>query len=103
MKVTEDKREFMEAWLDTPFYTVALRKRGTNIATADVSRDFGVLVAPAVDTRETKFDHREALSALIRQLSPAAVIKVRGHGWSGETPMVWSGSPDEFIETWTLD
>lgn len=99
MKLTEDKREFMEAALDTPFGAVCVKKRGKPMRELfDDPHGHGILVKPFVE-RGPAAD--VALQQTMRSFHP--VVVVRGHGWCGETPFVWTGTSDEFRKTWTID
>jgi hypothetical protein len=100
MKVSEKMSDYTAACLDTPMESPCVRKKGCNIADGAM-HDFGILVSPAVD--RATFDHREGLNELVAGMSPATVMKVRGHGWMDNEVFVWEGTRDEFQETWELD
>jgi len=88
MKVTENMQEFSAACMDTAFNAICVKSRDRN-----AKYQFGKIVSPD--------DIRWFAGRFLIEGSPE--IKVRGHGWDGETMFVWTGTPDEFNETWEID
>jgi hypothetical protein len=99
MTLTEDKTEFMEATLETCFGSICVKKRGKTMQELfDDPHGHGILVRPVVE-RGPAAD--VALKQTMQLFHP--VVVVRGHGWDFETPFVWTGTSDEFKETWVID
>ena len=99
-EVKKGWHDFGQACMDTPFNTPSVKRKGVNIANADPSFDFGLLVSPAICRSE--ISTCEALGQMIAEMNPATVV-IRGHGWPGETPFVWRGTAAEFNEQWVVD
>lgn len=92
-------QEFRAACCDTAFGAVAVKKRGkTFMELCEDDQGHGVIVHPAVRMGDVHNDSE--LHALVRRYE---TVTVRGHGWEGETPFVWHGTPEDFIETWIGD
>lgn len=98
-EIKEGWHGFGEACLDTPFNAPCVKKHGSRIDMPE-KYDHGILVQPSIDRRALK--SVMALNSLVAEMNPATVI-VRGHGWAGEVPFVWTGSAAEFNQTWEVD
>jgi hypothetical protein len=98
---TEDQETYLKAILNTPFSAIYLKKRGKSLNEL-IEDDYGVgvLVSPMIV--QGKLNSQSELDQLMTALSQSVVI-VRGHGWAGEKRFVWTGTTQEFIETWTGD
>lgn len=97
MKITELMKDFTAACLITPINALCVKRVGSNIADSG-KYDYGMMVSPAITQGETDSDGH------LRQLvSNCGKATVRGHGWPGETPFVWTGTAQEFNETWIGD
>jgi hypothetical protein len=101
MKITENKKTFNEAVLDTPIGAIAVKKRDKDLR--ELSKDsygHGILVTPTI-LCGTIHGPDDLEFEMIDIHAP--VVMVRGHGWDFEAPFVWTGSTEEFNETWVID
>jgi hypothetical protein len=99
MMFNQDKTAFMEAALDTCFDAICVKRRAKSMRELfDDPMGHGILVKPYVARGPA------AVAALHQAMrSHEGEVMVRGHGWLGETPFVWTGTADEFRQNWTID
>lgn len=99
MTLTEDKKTFDEACLDTCFGSIAVKKRGMALQEMG-GHDHGILVSPYVRQGEVAMARLEQVMS-----SYHPVVIVRGWGWGcpPDDAFVWTGTSDEFNETWEID
>lgn len=91
--------DFKAACWNTCLSAVAVKKRSKTFGElCDDPQGHGLLVHPTARIGEIR--NNSELYALVRRYE---TVTVRGHGWEGETPFVWHGTPEDFIETWEGD
>jgi hypothetical protein len=109
MTVTENQRVFFDAMLDTPFGAACVKKRGKKFEQLlDDRFGHGILVSPTITQDMLKGHPEGRLSNLLNAINQSIVV-VRGHYHTEpgiEEKMahfVWTGTTQEFDETWTVD
>jgi hypothetical protein len=103
MHITELPTIFANACMDTPIGAICLKKRGESLRELlDDEYGHGRLVRPGIVTGSVK-NEDEFNAALKRLIGSNDTVIVRGHGWPMERKFVWTGTLDEFNETWEVD
>jgi len=114
MKVTEDKIEYRNACMDTPYGAACVKRRGKTLTQLMHTRhSHGLMVKPAITQAMLKGHPQGRLSNLVNEYGdsygtyprfPQPGVMVRGHGWGIDgDEFVWTGTVAEFNETWEVD
>lgn len=97
--ITTDRQTFNAECWNTLIVPFCVKKQKPIKELFDDPQGHGVIVSPAIERGSVTNDAE--LHAEIRAFNSTVVV--RGHGWDFEEPFVWSGTPEEFCETWIGD